>query len=207
MENNKFKLILGSASPRRKELLAYTYCSFEIKTSEIDEVSDETLVDNWVMDIAYKKARDVFDTIKSGTPNALVIGADTIVCLGDKILGKPKSVENARETLISLSGKEHFVLTGVCFVSNNKIKKFVVKTKVNFKNITADFLEKYLETGEAMDKAGAYGIQAHALGFIGDIHGSYSNVVGLPLAELVDELKDYLGCPNDSTGVWRNFLE
>jgi septum formation protein len=207
MENNKFKLILGSASPRRKELLAYTYCSFEIKTSQIDEVSDEPSVEDWVMDIAYKKAKDVFETVKIETPHALVVGADTIVCLGDKILGKPKSVEHAREILLSLSGKEHFVLTGVSLVSGQKIKNFVVKTKVHFKNITPDFLEKYLETGEAMDKAGAYGIQAHALGFIGDIHGSYSNVVGLPLAELVDELKDYLGCPSDSTGDWRKFIE
>lgn len=207
MEQTKFKLILGSQSPRRKELLKASFINYEIYTSSVKEVSDKENVEDFVKDIALLKAEDVFVCVKERFENPLVLGADTIVVINNEILGKPKTRDEARDMLLKLSGKTHFVYTGVCLKSSSKLTSFSVKTQVTFEVISEDLLELYLDTKESMDKAGAYGIQAYALSFIKEIEGSYSNVVGLPINVVIEKLKEYAPMGSHSQGKWRNYFE
>lgn len=207
MQKNKYQLILGSASPRRKELLQYTFLPFQIHTSEIEEVSKFTEVDKFVCDIATQKASAVLNEVVSLYDNPLVLGADTIVALEGNILGKPDSELHARQMLQQLSGKVHQVLTGVCLAAKSKQITFFVQTQVQFDHITEDLLNHYLTTGESLDKAGSYGIQAYSLGFIGDIKGSYSNVVGLPVNTVLSKIKEFVGAQNDDVGQWRSYFD
>lgn len=202
-KNSKYKLILGSQSPRRKELLQWIYIPFEIVTSNIDEVSDEKNVELLVQDLAYQKALHVYESIKSKEANPFVIGADTIVVLDGEVLGKPKDREDAKKMLTKLMGKSHDVLTGVSFIYKEGEEKFFDRTKVYFDQISDELLELYLNTEESMDKAGSYGIQGAALGFIGKLEGSYSNVVGLPVNLVLQKMKSIAGDkPN-----WRDKFE
>ena len=207
MQSKNIQLILGSQSPRRKELLQYTYLPFSIETSSIDEISDKKDPTEFVLDIAQQKAQAVFSKIKSKYNNPLVLGADTIVCTGGEILGKPKDEQQAREMLISLSGKSHEVLTGVSLISKERSLCFYEMTTVIFEDITEDLLSHYIATKESLDKAGAYGIQAYSLGFISKVDGSYSNVVGLPVNLVIKNIKKIIGQSNDSEGKWRKYFE
>jgi len=188
----KYNLILGSQSPRRKELLQWSFVPYQIFTSDIEEVSAENEVEKFVMDIARQKAEAVHQMVLSKVENPFVIGADTIVVSDGYILGKPRNLEHAREILQSLSGKTHLVFTGVCFVWGNKSYSFYEETQVSFDHISDFQLTNYLETKESLDKAGAYGIQGAALGFIKEIKGCYSNVVGLPINKITNELNAIL---------------
>ncbi len=194
MQNKKVQFILGSASPRRKELLQWTYIPFQILTSDFEEHSEEPIITDFVMDLASQKARDVLSKIsklnKYSCP--MVLGSDTIVSIDDQVLGKPKSREQARDMLKMLESREHKVFTGVCINFNNNEYKFFDETTVMFSKITDDLMELYLDTGESMDKAGAYGIQGAALGFIEKVSGSYSNVVGLPVNLVLEHIKKIL---------------
>jgi septum formation protein len=203
-KKNKFQLILGSQSPRRKELLQWTFIPFKIVTSDIEEVSDKTDVAELVQDLAYQKAKHVYDKVISDYNNPVVLGADTIVVLGDEVLGKPKDREEAQNTLLKLMGKSHDVLTGVCLFHQGGVETFYDKTKVYFDEISDELLELYLDTGESMDKAGAYGIQGAALGFIGRLEGSYSNVVGLPVNLVLKKIKSALELNEKN---WRSQFE
>ena len=189
MQKNKLKLILASASPRRKELLAWSFLPFEVIISHVEENTDSKDPTDIVVELASLKAISVAEKLD---PNNLVIGADTIVVSDGEILGKPSSRDDARNMLNSLSGKSHEVYTGVCFVLGERKHQFFSKTIVNFDPIDSDLLEFYLQTGESLDKAGSYGIQGAALGFISELSGSYSNVVGLPINQLIRELCDFL---------------
>lgn len=188
MQIDKFKLILASQSPRRKELLQWTFLPFKIIPSGIDEVMTSSDPIKVVEDLAFQKASDIFNSY----PKDMVIGADTIVVNEGKILGKPKDVNEARKMLLSLSGKGHDVYTGVAILFKDHKIIFHAHTKVIFKKIPEDLLELYLATQESLDKAGAYGIQGAALGFIERVEGSYSNVVGLPVDLVLEKIQEVL---------------
>ncbi len=185
--NSNSALILASRSPRRKYLLEKAGLSFEVIPSGIDEtkvpLSDP---DKYVRQLAEIKAQD----IAKQYPRRWVIAADTIVVINDMILGKPDSEEDARTMLNQLSNRTHQVLTGYalfcrdenCFHSN------VITTQVRFKKLNASEIEWYIHTGEPFDKAGAYAIQGIGTFLVKSIKGSYTNVVGLPVCEVIEFL-------------------
>lgn len=193
MELNKLTMILGSQSPRRRELLSWLKIPFIIKTADLDEISNETEPTRIAVDLALQKARAVYVQVKEEYKNAFIISSDTIVVLDHKIYGKPKDRDEARSILSELSGRTHQVITGVSFIFNNKEHLFFDSTEVTFNQITPDLMEAYLDTKDSMDKAGAYGIQGPSLTFISKVNGSYSNVVGFPLDKIIKELKFVLG--------------
>ena len=204
-KKGKAQLILGSQSPRRKELLQWIYVPFKIVTSDIEEVSNEIEVDLLVQDLAKQKAQHVFDNVKKDYSNPYVIGADTIVVVDNEVLGKPNNKDEARQMLLQLKGRSHRVLTGVCIKWSEGEEVFFDETKVSFDDMSDELLELYLGTGESMDKAGSYGIQGAALGFIGKLEGSYSNVVGLPVNLVLQKLKSII--PNQNGKSWRDYFE
>lgn len=183
------KIILASASPRRKQLLEQMKLKFEIIPSNIIEDYQENQEPEEVArDLAKKKAMDIARISK----NSLVIGADTVVFLNE-ILGKPRDEKDALEILKKLSGKTHYVITGIAVIDSST-KKLVVdheKTAVKMKKISEREIKDYISTGEPMDKAGAYGIQGLGSVFIEEIHGCYFNVVGLPISKLYSILKGF----------------
>lgn len=205
--SKKFQLVLGSQSPRRKELLKWIYVPYKIVVSDIEEKSTEKNSSLYVQDIAFQKANAVYKILlqDKSFDNPFVIGADTIVVLNDEILGKPKNRADAKRILSKLMGKQHQVITGVSFVWGGGEYRFYDETKVKFDVIDDALLELYLDTNESLDKAGAYGIQGAALGFIDKIEGSYSNVVGLPVNLVMKNLIKVLEQENDTK--WREQFE
>lgn len=201
MELNKKKLslILGSQSPRRKELLSWINVPYTIRTADLDEISNETDPSRVAVDLASQKARAVFEKIATELEFPFVISSDTIVVLDGKIYGKPKDRAEAQSILSELSDRTHQVITGVSFLfkdlesEKSREHLFYDSTEVTFNEITPDLMDAYLATGDSMDKAGAYGIQGPSLTFISKVNGSYSNVVGFPLDKIVNELKIILG--------------
>lgn len=198
MESGKFSLVLGSQSPRRKELLSWLNIPFKIITADLAEISNETVSEKIAMDIASQKAHAVLS--QAGTvSNPFIISSDTIVVLDEKLYGKPKDKDDARVILSELSDKTHKVVTGVSFLfhdkNTNKMREhlFYDLTEVTFNEITKDLMDSYIATGDSLDKAGAYGIQGPSLTFITKVNGSYSNVVGFPLDKVVSELSIILG--------------
>ncbi len=188
------KLILASSSPRRAEILANAGLPFSVLSSAVDESpypgeAPAALVQR----LANAKADLV--TARAVGP-AIILAADTVVVLDDKILGKPSSVEDARHMLQQLSGRTHSVLTGVALVRlpDGERRQFIESTLVHFRPITDEELSSYLATEEPYDKAGAYAIQGQAGRYIPRIEGCYFNVVGLPLSRVLTELKG-LGWP------------
>lgn len=193
MKREKIKLILASSSPRRKELLGHLQVPFEIIFKNIPEESDHTDPVNFSQHISQLKGAAVFE---SREDNCLVVSADTIVCLGSKIYGKPKDESEARIFLSELSGKTHSVFTAVTLnlKFNNQVKtlSFVEESKVTFNEITPWLMDRYLSTKDSLDKAGAYGIQGPSLTFISKVEGDYANVVGFPLSRFVLECESFL---------------
>ena len=181
------RLILASKSPRRNELLKQMGFDFEVIPSGVAENFVQTeSPEEHVIRLAEAKARDV----ARKNPDRWVIAADTIVYINGSILGKPKDREEAAEMLRRLSGQEHWVLTGffVCHLEKTKSDKEAVQTAVKVKGLTPDEIEWYVQTGEPFDKAGGYAIQGMGAFMIESIRGSYTNVVGLPLCELIQML-------------------
>ena len=181
------KLILASKSPRRSDLLKQAGLTFAIIPSDFDE-SSVTMSDpeSHVKALAKSKASD----ISRKNPDSWVLGADTIVRIEDRILGKPGSKDEARSMLKQLSGKTHQVITGYCLCCHTK-NKFIsetVKTDVRFKTLRDTEIEWYIQTGESLDKAGAYAIQGVGAFLVKSINGSYTNVVGLPICEVMELL-------------------
>ncbi len=184
------KLILASASPRRKSLLQELGLDFEIIEAQVEEkpVAGESPQD-FVMRAACDKAGDVArENVASW-----VLGADTVVVHGGRILGKPGDAEEALSVLQTLAGQKHLVHTGFCLMNgkDDVLISRVVTTEVWFYPFSRDIAAAYVATGESLDKAGAYGIQGSGGFLVERINGSYSNVVGLPLAEVVEELLRY----------------
>ena len=179
------KIILASASPRRKELLETAGADFEICVADVDEsIPEGTLPADAAQMTARKKAIAVAQSHR----DSIVIGADTIVVAGDRNLGKPKDKADAVAMLTMLSGDEHQVITGVCLVCGDKEITFAQVSKVKFYELTQAEIEAYVETGEPMDKAGAYGIQGGGCVLVEKIEGDYFNIVGLPVARVMREI-------------------
>ncbi|MDX2453655.1 Maf family protein [Desulfosarcina sp.] len=181
------QLILASQSPRRRYLLKQAGLTFAVIPSTFDE--DSVLLANpadYVKTLAEAKA----DAVARQYPDSWVIGADTIVTIGHAILGKPGDPREARQMLERLSGQSHVVYTGYAGICNNKHTRFsdAIKTDVQFKNLTKDEIDWYIQTGEPFDKAGAYAIQGMGTFLVRRIHGSYTNVVGLPVCEVIETL-------------------
>lgn len=179
-------IILASASPRRKELLQLITDEFEVIPSDVDEsVSKEISVDAIPQYLAEMKAEDIhkahFDDV--------VIGCDTGVFIDGTMLGKPSSKENAFEMLRALSGRTHKVITGCAILYKSKKISFSCTTEVSFYELEDREISDYIETGEPMDKAGAYGIQGKGSLLVKGIDGDFFNVVGLPVSELSRQLK------------------
>lgn len=186
----KYKIILASNSPRRRELLAGLGIDFDVRVvNNIDEsYPAEKLRPHEVpLFLASKKAEANREYMKS---DELVITADTVVISGNEVLGKPADDSDARRMLRMLSGKTHNVVTGVCLTSIDMQRKFIVSTDVTFKTLTDEEIEYYIKTCRPFDKAGAYGIQEW-IGYIGvtGLNGSYFNVMGLPVQRIYSELQ------------------
>lgn len=180
-------IILASASPRRKELMSLAGLDFEVRTAPTDESVDASLTPKETVEyLARKKAL----AVASLEPEKTVIGADTVVEIDGKILGKPRDYGEAFETLSLLSGRSHNVFTGVCIVKGGKETVFSEKTEVVFYDLTKEEIDAYVKTGDCFDKAGAYGIQSKGCTLVKKINGDYFNVVGLPVAELCRALKE-----------------
>lgn len=177
------RLILASASPRRQELLKSLGIPFEVVISNVQEELETTLPPHELVEtLALLKADSVAKKIKEG----LIIGADTIVVLDGRILGKPTSKDEAKEMLRSLSGREHLVFSGIALVNGETGERQTAHeiTRIWFKQLNEDEIENYIVCGESFDKAGAYGIQGKGGLLVNKIEGCYFNVVGLPLHRL-----------------------
>jgi septum formation protein len=187
------RLILASASPRRRALLAQAGIAFEVRPAE--EAEGPPLNGESPIAYARRSAEAKACAVSRLEPQGLVLGADTVVALGDLALGKPHDGQEARGMLQALSGRAHEVHTGVCLARGGQaLASEVVTTEVVFRALTADEIEGYVATGEPLDKAGAYGIQGRGALLVDRIEGCYFNVVGLPLSRL-QELLAAVGHP------------
>lgn len=184
-------IVLASNSPRRRELLAGLGIEFEVRVlPDIDESYPADLPVMQIAEyIAHEKASAYLLTMKD---NDLVITADTVVIIGNEVLGKPKGEEDAKRMLRLISGKTHQVVTGVCLTTTKQQRHFSVSTDVTFKNLPENEINYYITKYKPFDKAGAYGIQEW-IGYVGvtSLNGSYFNVMGLPVQKLWEELKKY----------------
>ena len=186
-----YRLVLASNSPRRKELLAGLGMPFEVRVlQDIDEHYPENLPVNEVARYIAKEKADAYQRIIA--PDELIITADTVVIVGDEILGKPVDETDAVRMLHLLSGRTHQVTTGVCLLTAEKESCFDVTTDVTFKALSDEEIHYYVDNYRPFDKAGAYGIQEW-IGYIGvtGLHGSYYNVMGLPVQRIYQELTKY----------------
>lgn len=210
------RLVLASASPRRRELLSQIGLEFTVMPSKKEENAKATEAGALVQELSRQKAVDIWEQLSGGQgqnpdadqeqiseetqepnlngkrqPELLVIGADTVVCCEGKILGKPHSREAAAEMLTALQGRSHEVYTGVTLYSQSETVTFFECTQVEFYPMTEVEISEYIDSKEPMDKAGAYGIQGLGAQFVKGIRGDYNNVVGLPVGRLYQELKSH----------------
>lgn len=196
------KIILASASPRRRELLEQIGLEFEIKVSNVEERSAATTPWQLVEELSSQKAWSVLKSLEPNGEDVLVIGADTVVFAGNSILGKPKDEKEASGMLNRLSGGNHQVYTGVTLlyrpaflqsdIGDVQIRTFHEVTKVQFFTMTEEEISFYVAMDKPLDKAGAYGIQGLFARYVKGIEGDYSNVVGLPIGRLYQEAKEWL---------------
>ena len=183
-------IVLASSSPRRKEILEKSGLSFVIDPSSFEEDMNQNLGSaELVKVLSLGKAKDVAKRHK----NAIVIGADSIICLNRKVLGKPHTKGEAIRMLSELSGSIHSAITGFTMIDTDSGKTFTdsVETKIYFRKLTEEEIEKYVETGEPLDKAGAYAIQGKGAMFVKKIEGDYFNILGLPLNDVIRALKRF----------------
>jgi len=190
MININRKIVLGSGSPRRRELLTMMGLEFEVIKSDIEEVVEEGLSPAEVVrSLALQKAEDIIQKVSN---DALLITADTIVVCQEKIMGKPKDEQDAYDMLKFLSGKKQSIYTGMVIWDKLKDKKheIVGESTIYMKVLTDKEILDYIKTGDPMDKAGAYGVQTEGAVFIEKIEGDFYNIVGLPISKLYDVLKE-----------------
>ena len=195
----KKSIILASGSPRRKELLSQIGLDFCVVTSNAEETTDKNTPEEMVLELSKKKAeavaglnaavQDCAAAALGDDDKYVIIGADTIVYAGGKVLGKPKDREDAFLMLKRLSGKSHSVFTGVTLICGKESVSFYEETKVFVYDMTDDEIWAYIDTGEPMDKAGGYGIQGAFAAFVSGIEGDYNSVVGLPVGRLYQEMR------------------
>ena len=191
-----YQIILASNSPRRKELLAGLDLQFKVRVlQDVDESYPNDLPTLEIAEFISKKKADAY--IQTMADNELVITADTVVILGDEVMGKPHDEADAKRMLGELSGQTHQVATGVTLSTKARQVSFSVVTDVTFKQLSSDEIDYYVRTYHPMDKAGAYGIQEW-IGYIGvtALKGSYFNVMGLPVQRIYEALKTFCGTPN-----------
>ncbi|GKX64109.1 Maf-like protein [Pragia fontium] len=183
-------IYLASASPRRRELLTLLQIPFERLVTDVEEqqMSGES-AEEYVCRLAKSKAQAGVLVAERDYP---VLGADTIVVLGDQVLEKPKDADDAARILTALSGQRHLVITAIAFANQQDVMCYSVTTEVIFRQLTEQDITAYIASGEPMDKAGAYGIQGFGGSFVRAIHGSYHAVVGLPLVETRELLAAFL---------------
>lgn len=195
------RIILASGSPRRREILKQIGLKFEVIVSDAPEKSRASAPEDLVRELSGIKARAVWDMLTGDngmSEDFIVIGADTVVAYRGRILGKPKTEEEAKEFLTMIQSDTHEVYTGVTLIrhlagkSDTEEKVFCEETKVHFASMSEEEIDAYIATGDCMDKAGAYGIQGFCARYIRGIEGDYNNVVGLPAARLYAELKEWL---------------
>ncbi len=184
------KIILASASPRRRELMKLITDDFETVSTDVDETLPKDtapeFASSYLAELKAKAAAKLY-------PNDIVIGCDTVVILENKILGKPKDEEQCREYLRMLSGKRHTVMTSCCIIQGENIDNMCSRsTTVIFRKLSEEDINRYISTGEPFDKAGGYGIQGKGALLINSIQGDYFNVVGLPVSELNIHLKKFI---------------
>lgn len=186
------RLILASKSPRRIEMLSSLGLKPEIIPAEVDENIDDFVrqPERAVCELSKRKAQKIFETAGD---DALIIAADTLVYIGNDLLGKPKDEEDAREMLHTLSDSSHEVYTGVSVICKGKLAARCEKTTVCFRKLSEREIDEYVASGEPMDKAGAYGIQGAGTLFVKGICGDYFNVVGLPIATLFELIEKEFG--------------
>ena len=186
------RLILASQSPRRKDLLTNMGFDFDIVVSDVEEKVTKTDPDEIVVELSKLKAHDVYDKVKPAD-GTLILAADTLVFLKNERLGKPADDKDAFRMLRELSGREHHVITGVTLIyqTNGKAKEYSFSegTSVLFAELSDKEILDYIATGEPKDKAGSYAIQGKGAKFVKGINGDYSNVVGLPVPRLYEEMK------------------
>ena len=190
MYTNRETIILASGSPRRKQYMLDAGLDFIVQTASVEEhVAEGEEVDDFLLRMAREKARE----ISMQSPDCWVVSVDTVVCLDDVILGKPRDDEHAVAMLMMLSDREHTVKTGFCVAHCRQgiMDCRLVATRVRFGSFSRAVARAYVATGEPADKAGAYGIQGRGGCLVKSIEGSYSNVVGLPLHELLDVLLNH----------------
>lgn len=190
------RLILASASPRRRELLARIGLSFEILPARGEENPHSAIPEEMVQELSAGKALEIYGSLEEQEKEeAVIIGADTLVAFGNRVMGKPQDEKDAFDMLFLLQGNTHQVYTGVTLLYTPKgetaCKKltFVEKTDVTMYPMTEQEILEYIATGEPMDKAGAYGIQGKCAAYVREICGDYNNVAGLPVSRLYQELK------------------
>jgi septum formation protein len=191
MDDVRWRIILASNSPRRKELLAGLDLQFEVRVlQDIDESYPHDLPTLKIAEFISKKKADAY--VETMADDELVITADTVVILGDEVMGKPHDEADAKRMLGELSGRTHQVATGVTLSTKERQMSFSVVTDVTFKQLSADEIDYYVRTYHPMDKAGAYGIQEW-IGYIGvtALKGSYFNVMGLPVQRIYEALKTF----------------
>lgn len=186
------RIILASASPRRREIMEQAGYEFEVQVSQKEEHYVSTSPDEIVKELALLKARDIAE--QNETKDLIVIGADTVVAFGGAILGKPKTKEYAFEMIKSFQGRKHQVYTGVAILDydtegTEKVVNEAVRTDVYVNRMTDEEIWRYIESDNVMDKAGSYGIQSGFAIHIEKIEGDYFNVVGLPISYIYEQLK------------------
>lgn len=185
------RIILASQSPRRKELLSMIGIDFEVEVSSYEEdMSLDMSTEGLAKYLSLNKAKDVLQN--HSNEDCIIIGADTFVKIEDEILGKPKDKEDAKTMLRKLSGKTHEVICGLAVIDSLSKKEIVVSTlsKVKFRSIYESEIESYVESGESLDKAGAYAIQGKAAVFVEEISGDYYSIMGLPISKLSEILTE-----------------
>lgn len=190
----EYRIILASASPRRKELLEQVGAEFEIMPAVGEEIITDSSPQQAVLDLSAQKAAEVAGKVQG---DAVILGADTVVAFGGRILGKPKDEADAKQMLSMLSGNTHSVYTGVSIVvkqsGESRSYSFYEETEVTMYPLSEEQIISYIRTGEPMDKAGSYGIQGKGAVFIESIQGDYNNVVGLPIARVFRTMEEVCG--------------
>ena len=181
------EVILASGSPRRRAYLESLGIVFRVIAADITET---ILAEESPAQYVERMAREKAESVERNYPDCWVVAADTVVCFDDMILGKPIDENDAVKTLLHLSGQEHVVHTGVCLLNKalNVCDIRVVGSRVIFQDFSEDVIRAYVNSGEPLDKAGSYGIQGKGAFLVREIHGSYSNIVGLPLCEFIEML-------------------
>jgi septum formation protein len=182
-----YKVVLASSSPRRRELLNLVGITHEVRPANLDETRRPRETPRRY---AERLAREKASATAQGDPKVITIGADTIVVVDRKILGKPVDEADAARMLRLLSGREHTVITAVAIARGKELRSGVEEVRVKFRHLREDEIEAYIATGEPMDKAGAYGIQGFGATIVERVEGDYFAVMGLPLVRLVALLRD-----------------